>query len=129
MNKKRGADAERELLHLLSKKFAVARVAGSGTIKETSCDLLAGKEGKGYAIEVKISKGNKKYIKKEQVNGLIDFANKFGLKPLIAIKFLRKGWYFIEPEKLTKTEKALYVSLHDIKKKGKSFEELIEKRF
>jgi len=127
MNKKRGSDAERELLHLLSSRgFAVARVAGSGMIEETNCDLFAGNKKKRYAIEVKLSAEDKKYLRSEQIQGLVDFAEKFGLSPLVAIKFLRQGWWFIEPEKLDKTDKALAISLDDIKKRGKSFEEIVK---
>ncbi|MCX8194086.1 MAG: Holliday junction resolvase Hjc [Candidatus Pacearchaeota archaeon] len=126
MNKKRGADAERELLHLLSQHgFAVARVAGSGMIEETCCDLFAGNGKKRCAIEVKISSNHKKYLDKEQIKGLVEFAEKFGLMPIVAIKFLRKGWWFIEPEKLEKTSKALAISFEDIEKRGKSFEEFV----
>lgn len=125
MNKKRGSDAERELLHLLSKKnFAVARVAGSGMIEETCCDLFAGNGKKRYVIEVKISSNDKKYFISKQIKGLVEFAGKFGLKPLVAIKFLRKGWYFIEPKKLNKTGKGLTISFEDIVKNGKSFEDI-----
>lgn len=127
MNKKRGADAERELLHLLSSRgFAVARVAGSGMIEETWCDLFAGNGKKKYAIEVKLSSNHKKYLDKEQISGLVKFAEKFGLTPLIAIKFLRRGWWFVEPEKLENTEKALAISFEDLQKKGKSFEEFVK---
>lgn len=126
-NKKRGSDAERELLHLLSQKgFAVARVAGSGMIEETNCDLFAGNGKKKCVIEVKICSSNKKYFNAEQIKGLIEFAKQFGLKPFVAIKFLRKGWWFIEPERLEKTEKALMISLEEIKTKGKSFEEFVK---
>jgi len=126
MNKKRGSDAERELLHMLSLHgFAVARVAGSGMIEETCCDLFAGNGERCYAIEVKICSENKKYISKEQIDGLINFAEKFGLKPLVAIKFLRKGWWFIEPYLLEEQEKSMAISLEDIQKKGKSFEKFV----
>ncbi|MGB9707823.1 MAG: Holliday junction resolvase Hjc [Candidatus Pacearchaeota archaeon] len=125
--KKRGSDAERELLHLLSSKgFAVARVAGSGMIEETNCDLFAGNGKKKYAIEVKLSSNHKKYLSKEQISGLIEFAEKFGLSPIIAIKFLHKGWWFIEPDKLEKTRKALAISLEEVQKKGKCFDEFVE---
>lgn len=126
LNKKRGSDAERELLHLLSKKFAVARVAGSGMIKETSCDLLAGNGKKRYAIEVKISSNHKKYFNKDQIQEFINFSRNFGLKPILAIKFLRKGWYFIGPEYLKKTKKALTISFEDIQKKGKNLKEFLD---
>lgn len=127
MNKKRGSDAERELLHLLSERgFAVARVAGSGMIEETNCDLFAGNGKRRYAVEVKISSNHKKYLSKEQIGGLIKFASNFGLSPIIAIKFLRKGWWFIEPDELDNTEKFLTISFEDIKEKGKSFNEFVK---
>ena len=126
-NKKRGSDAERELLHLLSKKgFAVARVAGSGMIEETNCDLFAGNSRKKYAIEVKLASENKKYFNNTQITGLIEFAEKFGLKPIVAIKFLRKGWWFVSPHLLDKTEKALTISFQDVQKKGKSFDNFVK---
>jgi len=126
MNKKRGSDAERELLHLLSQKgFSVARVAGSGMISETACDLFAGNGKKKYAVEVKISSNSKKYLKKEQISELTKFAKNFGLNPVVAIKFLRKGWWFIHPDKLDKTEKGLVISFDDIRKRGKSFEKFV----
>ncbi|UZE93577.1 MAG: Holliday junction resolvase [Candidatus Pacearchaeota archaeon] len=127
MNKKRGSDAERELLHLLSQQgFSVARVAGSGMISETSCDLFAGNGKKKYAIEVKISSSHKKYLRKEQISELIKFAKNFGLNPVVAIKFLRKGWWFITPNKIDKTEKGLVISFDDIKKQGKSFDKFVK---
>ena len=127
MNKKRGSNAERELLHLLSQKgFSVVRVAGSGMIAEAACDLLAGNGKKKYAIEVKISSNSKKYLRKEQISELVKFSKNFGLNPLIAIKFLRKGWFFIKPDKLDKTEKGLAISFFDIIKKGRSFNNFIK---
>jgi len=117
--KKRGCDAERELLHLLSQEgFAVARVAGSGMIEETNCDLFAGNSKKKYAIEVKLSSKEKKYLSKEQIAGLVDFAEKFGLQPLVAIKFLRNGWHFLKPEHLEDSGKSISISLERAKEIG-----------
>jgi len=126
INKTRGCNAEREILHLLSEKgFAVARVAGSGMIEETNCDLFAGNRKKKYAIEVKLASENKKYLNPIQISGLIEFAENFGLTPVIAIKFLRKGWWFIPPHKLDKTEKALVISFEDVQKRGETFESFV----
>ena len=125
--KKRGCDAERELLHLLNDRgFAVARIAGSGI--ETFCDLLAGNGKKRYAIEVKIASGNKKYLNKQQIIGLIKFANKFGVAPIVAIKFLRKGWWFVRPEKLSCTKKAFIISFEEAQKKGESLNDFCESK-
>jgi len=125
MNKTKGANAERELLHMLSDAgFAVVRVAGSGTMAETSADLIAGNISKKFVIECKTCKKNKRYLEKQQINDLKKFAKKFGFPPLIAVKFSRKGWWFIEPEKLDDVGKGLAISLEDIQKRGLNFEQI-----
>ena len=127
MSKKRGIAAERELLHMLwDKGFACCRVAGSGCVPEPSCDLLAGNVKKRYAIECKTSRKKKKYLEKQQISEFKLFAEKFGLQPLLAIRFIHNGWGFIEPEKLDDTGKGLAMSLDDIQKKGYSFEKIVE---
>ncbi len=130
-NKKRGSNAERELLHLLWQAgFAVARVAGSGSIPLPSCDLLAGKKHRKYAIECKIARNEKRYIDGKQLNEFLMFAEIFGLKPIIAIKFLRKGWFFINAIKLNKLKqkqtKQVCISFDIAKKIGKNFEEFVK---
>jgi Holliday junction resolvase len=128
MNKTKGANAERELLHMLSANgFAVVRVAGSGMISETSADLIAGNYEKKFVIECKTCKEKKRYLEKQQMADLKEFAKKFGFPALIAVKFSRQGWWFIEPEKLEDTGKGLAISLEDIKEKGMSFEQLLAK--
>ena len=127
MSKKRGIAAERELLHMRWQRgFACCRVAGSGSIPEPSCDLLAGNAIHRYAIECKTSRASKKYLNKEQIEEFATFAKKFGLIPLLALRFARQGWFFISPDKLDKTKKGLAISLEEIKKRGKSFEELVK---
>ena len=127
-NKDKGANAERELLHMLSENgFAVVRIAGSGMIKETSADLIAGNAFKMFAIECKTCKDKKRYLEKQQIKDLKEFARKFGFPPIIAVKFNRQGWWFIEPEKLEDVGKNLAISFEDIKQKGMSFDELMSK--
>jgi len=118
-NKQKGANAERELYHLLNERgFACVRVAGSGMMENTSCDLLAGKKDVKYAVECKVTKNNAKYFDPEQIKNLMEFSGLFGVTPLIAIKFNRKGWFFTNPDNLSKTEKGLVISLEDIRQKG-----------
>jgi len=127
MNKTKGANAERELLHMLSANgFAVVRVAGSGMISETSADLIAGNSFKKFVIECKTCKSHKRYLEKQQISDLKEFAKKFGFPPLIAVKFNRQGWWFIEPGDLEDTGKNLAISLEDIKIKGQSFDDMIK---
>ena len=125
--KEKGANAERELLRMFwAAGFACARVAGSGCVPKPSCDLLAGNDLTKLAIECKTSIKTKKYIEKEQMADFMLFSKKFGLTPLVAVKFNRQGWWFIHPEKLEKTEKSLAISLEDIKRNGCSFKDMID---
>jgi Holliday junction resolvase len=127
MNKTKGANAERELLHMLSERgFAVVRVAGSGMIAETSADLIAGNSTKKFVIECKTCKDKKRYLDKAQISDLKEFSNKFGFPPLIAVKFNRQGWWFVNPEQLEDTGKCLAISLDEIQKIGKNFEDIVK---
>ena len=81
-NKQKGSKAERELFQMFIKNnFRAVRVAGSGVMENADCDIIAGKKGKKFAIEVKSSKKPIKYITKEQINNFITFSEIFGLKP------------------------------------------------
>ena len=122
MNKHKGANAERELYHMLvGNNYAVVRAAGSGMMENTSCDLIAGKRGKKYCIEVKASKKTSKYISKKQVEEFLIFSEIFGLKPVIAVRFNREGWFFLKPEQLEDSGKNLKISLELAKEKGTRF--------
>ena len=125
-NKKRGSNAERELFDALWKNgFTVARVAGSGSTSMPSCDLLAAKASKKYAIECKITIDDKKYISKKQISELKTFANGFGLKSIIAVRFFRKGWFFLSPGTMEQKGKSFFISYERAKKVGKTFEQFI----
>lgn len=126
-NKEKGANSERELLHMLWQNgFACARVAGSGKIPEPSCDLIAGKFKKKYAIECKTSKNKKRYIDSKQISDLFVFSEILGLIPIIAVKFSRQPWFFVSPQDLEKTESCLAISLENAQKKGKTFDEFVK---
>jgi Holliday junction resolvase len=83
--------------------------------------LIAGKIGKKYAIEVKSTKKSSKYISKEQIESFMIFCEIFDLKPVIAIRFNRLGWFFLEPKDLEDSGKNLVVSLETARTKGKRF--------
>ena len=126
-NKEKGANAERELLKMFSDAtWRCVRVAGSGLADESPCDLIAGKnKEKKFAIECKSSKDKKKYLSPEQIEDFLIFSEIFGLKPIIAVRFNREGWFFIEPKNLERTSTALAISLKNAKKRGKRFGEFI----
>ena len=97
------------------------RVAGSGILPDPSCDLIAGKKRKKCCIEVKAIKGTKKYLDKKQIQSFILFSEIFGLKPLLALRFNREGWFFLHPKYLEKTGRGFSISLEKARKKGKRF--------
>ncbi|MBD3247105.1 Holliday junction resolvase [Candidatus Pacearchaeota archaeon] len=123
-NKAKGSKRERELFKkFIKNNYRAVRVAGSGTMENAECDLIAGKAGKGrkYCIEVKSSKKPRKYISKEQIEKFMVFAAIFGLKPVLALRFNREGWIFIHPKHLRDAGKNWVITLERAKKKGKKF--------
>ncbi len=121
-NKVKGTKYENELYDMLNEAgYRCIRCAGSGTKKESNADLIAGKKGKKFAIEVKSSKKPVKYITKEQIEDFIIFSEIFGLKSVIAVRFNHKGWFFINPKNLEETEKNWCISLEYAQEKGKRF--------
>lgn len=121
-NKEKGSNAERELYQMfIDNCFRAVRVAGSGMMDNTACDLIAGKPGKKYCIEVKSSKKPVKYITKEQIENFMIFAEIFGLKPVIALRFNRIGWLFLNPNDLRDAGKNWVITLEEAQEKGKKF--------
>jgi len=121
-NKAKGSKVERELYQMfVNNSYRAVRVAGSGMMENTACDLIAGKKGKKYCIEVKSSKKPVKYIDKKQIEEFMIFSEIFGLKPIVAIRFNREGWFFIHPKYLKQTGKHLAISLEDARKRGRRF--------
>lgn len=125
-NKAKGSKAERELYDLFVKNnFRAVRVAGSGMMENTACDLIAGKaseDGKQkYAIEAKSSKAPVKYITKKQIEEFIIFSEIFGLIPVVALRFNREGWLFVRPEQLRDSGKNWAIKLEEAKTIGQRF--------
>jgi len=122
-NKAKGSKAERELYQkFVENNFRAVRVAGSGTMENADCDLIAGKSRqRKYAIEVKSSKKPTKYISKSQINNFLVFSEIFGLKPVIALRFSREGWLFVEPKHMRETINNWAITLDEARKKGKRF--------
>ena len=123
-NKSKGSKTERELYQMfVDNHYRAVRVAGSGTMENADCDIIAGKKGKGrkYAIEAKSSKKPMKYISKEQIDRFMTFSDIFGLKPVLAIRFNQVGWFFINPKILKDSGKNWVITLDGARKKGKRF--------
>lgn len=126
-NKSKGSKYERELCQIFVDNFYRAvRVAGSGVMENSDCDLIAGKDGKKYCVEVKSSKKTSIYISKEQIENFMIFSEIFKLEPVLALRFNREGWIFIRPNNLKDSGKNWVISLEDAKNIGKKFSQFFE---
>ena len=124
--KSKGTNAERDLIHQFWENgFAAIRSAGSGSMRYPSPDILAAKEGKIIALEVKITKNNSKYFEREEILALRGFSRLFKAEPFIAIKFKKEKWWFLKLDNLIEKEKSFMANLDLAKNKGISFESLI----
>ena len=127
--KSKGINAERELIHMFySKGWVSVRVAGSGSSKYPSPDILASNAERKLAIEAKITKKQYRHFPAEEISQLKEFYQKFGAEPWIAIKFNRDSWYFLNLESLKKTCENYSISIKLAKNKGLSFSELINSK-
>jgi len=129
-NKAKGSKAERELLQIFTDhSWRAARVAGSGTNENTFCDLIAGKKDyKAYAIEAKSSKSPRSYITKQQIDDFMQFCDVMGLTPVIAVRFNREGWLFLEPKQLEDSGVNWVVNLKKAKVEAKRFGQFFEEQ-
>ncbi len=128
--KSKGISAERELIHMFWKteEWSAHRIAGSGSSKYPSPDIIAGNNQRMFAIECKTLKKGKKYLGKEDIEQLKQFCEKFGAEPLLAMRFDRQPWSFLKLEYLENTGNCFAVSQNLIKEKGITFQELLSNR-
>lgn len=125
--KSKGINAERDLVHRFNKAgWVSARIAGSGSMKYPSPDVIAGNNLKKLVIECKTISSESKYLTKEEIDELNLFADTFGAEPWIAIKFNKEDWLFLNIEDLKKSEKSYSITLKEARLKGVLFEELIK---
>ncbi|WP_330630567.1 Holliday junction resolvase Hjc [Halocatena halophila] len=99
MANRKGERRERELVNRLDDHgFAVMRAPASGSATDRELpDVLAGDGTSFFAIEAKSSSGDPIYLTGEEVEGLVFFAQNFGAKPRIGVRFDREDWYFFHP--------------------------------
>ncbi len=97
--KEKGKKYERELVELL-KKYGW----NSRRIPASFLDVIATKNDRIAVFEVKFTQGKKIKIPKEQIANLYDWLSFFSYYPMkeaiIAIKFKRKGWKFINVKEI-----------------------------
>ena len=122
---RKGANAERELIHALFEKgFSVIRTAGSGKTPLPAPDLIALKPGKMLAFECKAWSAANLAIPLAQMQELVSWCKRAGVQPLVGWKVPRKGWFFLRPGQLHSTEKFHLISRKDAMQKGLSLEEI-----
>ena len=126
--KSKGINAERELVHMFwAKDWACLRVAGSGSNRYPSPDLLVGNKLRRLAIECKVTKETNKYFAEESILALRKFAGVFGAEPWVAVKFKGHEWYFVSLEDLKDTGNGFSLNADNAKSKGLLFEEMVGK--
>lgn len=125
-NKEKGSNAERELIHTFwaTKQWTAIRVAGSGSMRYPAPDILASCNGMHLAIECKATKADYQYLEKREVKELVEFAKTAGARPLVAVRFDRKQWYFLNPDDLPATEKNYAITPELAELRGMTFEEI-----
>jgi holliday junction resolvase Hjr len=123
----KGSNAERELIHLFWKHgWSAVRVAGSGSSKYPSPDILAGNALRRLAIECKASGEGRKYLTQKEVAELRQFATLFGAEPWIGMRFNDMKWLFLALDDLQISKGSFSVSIELAKKKGLSMDELLD---
>ena len=127
--KKKGSNAERELIHLFwDNGIAAARVAGSGSIKLPMPDIIAGKNKTIIAIECKNIDNDNIYFKDKEIFELEQFSIISGMMPFVRIRIKSKGWMFLHTNSLIKTE-SMYVfniNKEELKNKILNFSEIVK---
>ena len=125
--KSKGINAERDLIHKFwSENWASVRIAGSGSMRYPSADIIATNKLRILAVECKTCGENNKYLTKEELDQLKTFAELFNAEPWIAVRFDREEWYFLKEENLESSGTNMVVSLDIAKNKGLPFKELIK---
>lgn len=107
---RKGDRRERELVNRLDAAgFAVMRAPASGSATERELpDVLAGNGDSFYAIEAKSSSGKPVYLDGAEIEALIYFAQNFGAKARIGVRFDREDWAFFHPSELHVTDGGNY---------------------
>jgi len=125
--KSKGINAERDLIHKFwGNGWASVRIAGSGSMRYPSADILATNKLRKLAIECKTSKNPWKYIEKADIDQLKEFAELFNAEPYVAVRFNKKEWVFLTLDDLEETNKNFMINIKKAEMKGILFEELIK---
>jgi len=120
-----GSNAERELVRLFWQNgWAACRVAGSGSMRYPSPDIIASNGKNLFLIECKYSSEDSVYLPTQEVADLQSVAEKFAATPLIGSRFSKQGWLFVSPKDLPRTQKFVVVKRNHAG--GTKFETLMQ---
>ena len=124
--KQKGANAERDLVHKFweTGNWVAHRIAGSGSSKYPSPDIIASNNLRRLALECKATKKTSVYIPKDEIEALMEFSKMFGAEPWIAVRFARQEWFFLTIEDMKETGNNFSVNIELAKRKGLLFEEM-----
>ena len=124
--KQKGMNAERDLVHKFwaTGSWVAHRIAGSGSSKYPSPDIIASNIRRKLALECKSSKSTNVYVPHEEIDALTLFAKMFGAEAWVAVRFARQDWFFLSIEDLNKTKTNYVISIELARQKGLLFEEL-----
>ena len=124
--KAKGSKGERELVNYFNLNgFSSIRVAGSGSSRHPSPDVLAANAIRRLAIECKVTKEQKKYFQNAEIEQLLTFSRNFGAESWIGVKFPDQDWYFVMPEDMKNTGKCKLITLELAQRRGLNKEELL----
>ncbi|MCK4669890.1 MAG: Holliday junction resolvase [Nanoarchaeota archaeon] len=125
-HKIKGVNAERSLIHLFfANEWCAIRVAGSGSSRYPSPDIIASNSERKLAIECKTSKSNTLYVSKDNILQLKEFSKLFGAESWLAVRFDRTSWRFMKLEDMEEKGKNFSIKAKDAEKKGLRLKELI----
>jgi len=125
--KAKGTKGERELVKAFNEAgWSCIRVAGSGSSRYPSPDILAANAIRRVAIECKVTKDKNKYFGAAEIAQLQEFSTKFGSESWVGIKFGGEEWLFLMLEDLKSTGAGYSINLETAKRRGLSVNELME---
>ena len=124
--KRKGTLGERDIVNSFwEKNIPAIRVAGSGSMRHPSPDIIAGNSQRKFVIECKVITNSSIYIPKMEIEELQEFARLFGAESFIAVKFDKSDWKFVLLEDLRETENCFTINEELISLRGLLFEDII----
>ena len=131
MTQTKGSDAEREVSDRLEDDlgYAAQRTGASGgATGRPRPDVIAGRHGEAYAIEVKAWADATGSLKRAEIEQLLDYATRFGATPVVLVRpDLRSfdRWHCYHLTDLHETAGGNW-SVRQAEVPGRSFEEVFD---